>query len=529
MKRFNTTGTCFPEDHYMVDLTERIKEIRRMVERGQYFCIHRGRQYGKTTTLEALRVSLQDDYVVFSLSFEGIGNKPFEAEATLVKSFWGLLEQQVKYGLVQSLCPATADFINANASMKTEELSLELFSAQISELCGSSEKKVVLIIDEVDQASNYEAFLKLLGVLRSKYLARKQLPTFLSVILAGVYNIKNLKLKIGNSAGHPYNSPWNIAENLNVEMELSENGIAAMLGEYEGEHHTGMDIAGMAKRLSDYTHGYPFLVSRLCQIMDEDLQGKDGFRTLAACWTKEGFLAAEKLLLKENNTLFDDMLKQLAEQPGLREMLRGILCHGVEFSFVGKDAVIELGRMFGFIRDDNGRVAVANVIFETVLYDVFTSEARRQMSTEASLSLGSSGRYVVDGHLDMAYVLERFAQVYPQLYDGSPFLEKDGRCLFLFFLKPIINGTGHYYVEPQTRDECRMDIVVNYAAEQFIIELKIWRGEAYHEDGVEQLCGYLDKMGERRGYLLTFNFRQKKSTGVQTIQADGKTIIEAMV
>ena len=34
MKRFNTTGTCFPEDHYMVDLTERIREIRKMVDQG---------------------------------------------------------------------------------------------------------------------------------------------------------------------------------------------------------------------------------------------------------------------------------------------------------------------------------------------------------------------------------------------------------------------------------------------------------------------------------------------------------------
>ena len=78
MKRFNTTGTCFPEDHYMVDLTERIREIRKMVDQGDYFCINRGRQFGKTTTLNTLKDALQDDYTVFSISFERIEDKAFE-------------------------------------------------------------------------------------------------------------------------------------------------------------------------------------------------------------------------------------------------------------------------------------------------------------------------------------------------------------------------------------------------------------------------------------------------------------------
>ena len=52
MRRFNTAGTCRPNEHYMVDITERLEIIRKMVAKGEYFCINRGRQYGKTTTLE---------------------------------------------------------------------------------------------------------------------------------------------------------------------------------------------------------------------------------------------------------------------------------------------------------------------------------------------------------------------------------------------------------------------------------------------------------------------------------------------
>ena len=41
MKEFNTTAVCIPEKHYMVDLTERVKEIRKMVDAGKYFTINR--------------------------------------------------------------------------------------------------------------------------------------------------------------------------------------------------------------------------------------------------------------------------------------------------------------------------------------------------------------------------------------------------------------------------------------------------------------------------------------------------------
>jgi len=52
MKRFNTTGTCFPNRHYMVDLPKRIEIIRDMVEQGEYFCINRVGNMGKQPRLK---------------------------------------------------------------------------------------------------------------------------------------------------------------------------------------------------------------------------------------------------------------------------------------------------------------------------------------------------------------------------------------------------------------------------------------------------------------------------------------------
>ena len=67
---FNITGCCNQTEHYMVNLDSRLAQIKKMIDRGQYFCINRGRQYGKTTILKALCNYLSDDYFVISMDFQ---------------------------------------------------------------------------------------------------------------------------------------------------------------------------------------------------------------------------------------------------------------------------------------------------------------------------------------------------------------------------------------------------------------------------------------------------------------------------
>ena len=137
----------------------------------------------------------------------------------------------------------------------------------IKGLCATASKQLVLIIDEVDSASNNRVFMDFLAQLRARYLDREETPTFQSVILAGVYDIKNLKLKIRPDEEHRYNSPWNIAAKFSVEMSFSINDIEGMLAEYENDWHTGMDISQIAGLIYEYTSGYPYLVSYICKML----------------------------------------------------------------------------------------------------------------------------------------------------------------------------------------------------------------------------------------------------------------------
>ncbi|MCD8067936.1 MAG: 9-O-acetyl-N-acetylneuraminate esterase, partial [Lachnospiraceae bacterium] len=71
----------------MVDLTNRLKEIKSMVDDGKYFTINRARQYGKTTMLNALAEYLQEVYLVISLDFQGLSYADFASEERFAAAF----------------------------------------------------------------------------------------------------------------------------------------------------------------------------------------------------------------------------------------------------------------------------------------------------------------------------------------------------------------------------------------------------------------------------------------------------------
>ena len=80
----------------MVDLSERVAAIKEMVDAGEYFTINRARQYGKTTTMTALREYLKEEYLVLSLDFQGIGKDGFSTEKTFVQEFCRLVWNKIR-------------------------------------------------------------------------------------------------------------------------------------------------------------------------------------------------------------------------------------------------------------------------------------------------------------------------------------------------------------------------------------------------------------------------------------------------
>ena len=365
MKQFNTTGKCIPEKHYMVDISDRVKAAKEKIGKGIYFTINRGRQYGKTTLLSELRKNILNEYTVFSISFEGMGSTEFESVSVFARSFFKLLQREIRYGRVNNVSEKIKDIIVKYAIEEIHLTGVDFYDI-MAELNSVNEKPVVLIIDEVDQAGNYDIFLGFLGILRDMYLNRHDIPAFHSVILAGVYDIKNLKLKIRDESEHQYNSPWNIADSFTVDMSFNKKDIETLLGDYESEHHSGMDTSEVAEEIEAYTSGYPFLVSRICQLIDQSSGEMK--------WDKTGVERSVKMLLNESNTLFDDMRKKIEEFPEMRSAVYDLLYSGKKIIFNIYNKALNIAKMFDFISQENGGAVIHNRIFETWLYNLFASE-----------------------------------------------------------------------------------------------------------------------------------------------------------
>ena len=532
MKRyFNTEGQCKPNVHYMVNLDQRVKKIKEQyIDRGSYFVINRGRQYGKTTTLRALAAYLKKEYIVLPLDFQKMSTVNFKEEHTFVIAFIEQittlfadeksLMEDIDSGILQKL-----------TSLKNnEQITLNTLFLCLSKLCETAKKPVVLMIDEVDSAANNQVFLDFLAMLRGYYLDRDNKAIFQSVILAGVYDIKNLKLKLRPDEEHKYNSPWNISADFDIKMSFSANTIAGMLREYELDNKTGMNIELISKEIFQYTSGYPYLVSLICKLLDEKVPDLEVFEDCDTVWTKEGIIEAVKILLKKTVPLFGSMVRQLDNFSDLRSILEDIIYQGKQIPYSPDVKSINMGVMFGFLKEENDHVAIANRIFEMRLLNMFIAE---EAVKSESYQYGQRDRsqFVCNGRLNMDLVLEKFVVHFHDIYGShtEKFVEEYGRKFFLLYLKPIINGIGNYYLEAQTRDARRTDVIVDYHGEQFIVELKIWHGNEYNERGEAQLADYLNYYHQNKGYMLSFNFNKKKETGMKEIRIGDKVIVEAVV
>ena len=268
-----------------------------------------------------------------------------------------------------------------NTDYTDKYFSLKELFEQLSDICAAADKKIVLMIDEVDSASNNQVFLDFLAQLRAQYIERDIQPTFRSVILAGVYDIKNLRRKIRPDEVHKYNSPWNIAADFKIDMSFSKEEIAGMLYEYEEDYQTGMDVELLAGLIRDYTSGYPFLVSRICQLLDEEISDKKN------AWTKKGFLEAVRILLSEKNMLFESLREKLESYPELNNMLYSLLFTGKAIVYNYYETSINIATMFGFVKNENGVLVVSNRIFETWLYNLYLSSADMQKKEIYAASL----------------------------------------------------------------------------------------------------------------------------------------------
>jgi hypothetical protein len=386
-------------------------------------------------------------------------------------------------------------------------------------------QRIVLLIDEVDQSSNFDVFIRFLALLRNKFLKRDEIPTFHSVVLAGVHDVKSLKLKMRPESESKYNSPWNIAADFKVDMNLHPNEIKPMLDDYVQERGISMDTMTMSYGLFYYTSGYPFLVSRLCKIMDEEILPLKK----EPSWTTGDLEWAVKRLLNETNTNFETQIKNLENYPELYDAVYRVVIDNDIRLFNIHNPTTNLAVMYGLFVSKEGRIAIHNRIYAELIFNYMIDKMH---STDLPMAMDLGAGYRNDDKsLNMEAVLIGFQSFMKREYSRKDrdFLERHARLVFLSFLKPIINGAGYDFKEPQISEEKRLDVVITYYEHKYIAELKLWRGEKLHEKGLIQLANYLETQQVKEGYLLIFDHAKVKNWASEWTTIQNKQVFMVWV
>ena len=237
--------------------------------------------------------------------------------------------------------------------------------------------------------------------------------------------------------------------------------------------------------------------------------------------------AAIQTLLKQDNTNFDSLIKNLENNQDLYELAHRMLVEGDSIPFNHHNPTMHLGFIYGIFRN-NGTLKIHNRIFEQLIYAYMTSKSLADINSENIFA----GHFTLpNNELDLKAVLLRFQHFMKEQHSekNTSFLESEGRLVFLSYLAPILNGQGYAFREVQTSQEKRLDVVITYFQHKYIIELKRWYGPKMHEQGLDQLADYLDSHSVSEGFLLIFDHRKEKEWRQEAISHEGKKIFAVWV
>ncbi|MFN2340909.1 MAG: AAA-like domain-containing protein [Halanaerobium sp.] len=359
MKEFNTTGVCIPEKHYMADVSKKIKAIEKMVEAGKYLIVSKPHQTGKTTILYLLRKSLQkSNYRVINITFEDFDQNIFSSTSSFCREFILTIRDRFEF----SKDTEFVNFIEKEVNNINDFLDLSHF---ITKMIEKSEQRVVLMIDDVDKSYYNRLFFDFLRMLQAKFNKAKaeEDKTFYSIILVGMHNVNDIKIN-DSSNELIYNSIWNIASEFNIDFELEINEIASLLREYSVENKIELNVDKFAEKFYDYTSGHPFLVSKLAEVIDDEIIKGNGNR-----WQEKHLEQAVDLILKKKLLHFDILIKNMRKNSKLEKLCEKIIIDGRIINYAIVNPVIKQGKTYGLFRKQNGIIKIHNKIYKQRIHN----------------------------------------------------------------------------------------------------------------------------------------------------------------
>ena len=498
MRYFNTTGPCDSRRHYVVPSERRLPGARRLAERGQYFVLHAPRQTGKTTLLRELAKSLTAEGRFAALHFScEVGQALGRDAGGVERAVYDSLRWSAENHLPPDLQPPPP----GEASTGT------LLLRQLARWARACPRPLVLFFDEID-ALHGESLMGVLRQLRAGFVDRPESFPH-AVALCGLRDVRDYKAASGGDANRlGTSSPFNIkVESLRLgSFDLDE--VRSLLAQHTAD--TGQALAeGATERIFELSGGQPWLVNALAREVVEKLQIPSSTAITPAHLDE----AKERLILARQTHL--DSLAARLHEPRVRRVLEPLLAGDLQ---TGDDELWDDD--LGFVRDlglvaPDLPVRVANPIYREVIARLLTGKVEAQIAAEPRSFVNT------DGTLDQRRVLDEFAAWWREhgdvLASGLNYHEVAPQLVLMGWLQRIVNGGGFIDREYGV-GRGRIDLLIRWPwrtpdgvrrVQRVAVELKVWRDGRPDPlaRGLEQLDGYLDRLGMDEGVLALFDRR----------------------
>ncbi|MDH6097998.1 ATP-binding protein [Anabaenopsis sp. FSS-46] len=486
-KWFNTAGPCQPDIHYTLPTSQRLPELKRLIEQRNYFVIHAPRQTGKTTAMLTLAQELtaSGKYTAVMVSAE-VGS-PFPDQPEVAEqAILGAWREAARFWLPKELEPPV--WPNALPGQR--------INAALTVWAETAVRPLVVFIDEIDSLQN-QTLITVLRQLRDGFPRRPQsFPQ--CVALIGMRDVRDYKVASGGSDRLNTSSPFNIKVR---SLTLSNFTFKDVSNLYEQHTQaTGQIFTPEAiHHAYDLTQGQPWLVNALAKEVTEYLAEDVNIPI-----TVDLINQAKDILIQRQDTHLDSLAERLREDR-VKAIIQPMLA-GEELPDVPNDDIrflLDLGLCrYHPIRG----LEIANPIYREVLPKVLAYTPIMSLGVIEPEWLSPSGELIPEKLLDL--FLDFWRQHGEPLFKSTPYPEIAPHLVLMAFLHRVVNGGGSLERE-YAIGSGRMDICLRYGDVVLGMELKVWKQGKPDPlpQGLVQLDKYLSGLNLDTGWLIIFDRR----------------------
>jgi len=478
MREFNVEGPCDPERHFTVMREALVRKGIEKIEKGKYFTIFAPRQAGKTTYFQLMIHQLEKTaYLPIWISFEDFAN-------ATVEKFYATLEHELKMRTARHSMTLSAHI--------SDNLSLRRFFDEIKQ----QGKTLVLVIDEFEGVP-FAALSELMHTFRKMY-HEKMLHGLHSLILVGVRNISGAVLDKA--------SPFNIADEIEVPY-FSKAEVENLIAQYEQESGQIFQKKVIAK-IYENTLGQPGLVNAVCRELVEKIctnrskpVDMTSFRRVLVYFLTERIDRNISNIVSKAREHRDFMLKVLFGES--------------EIPFQIYDERIKFLQSHGVIaKDQSGAVDVPIPLYKNALISAF-----RPLINGETVHYTSPTERFEEFYKENGLNIDKIIRHYIQYVQRRGFRAfdtenlKESACHYSFdaYINFFIERLGGktYMEVPTSRG--RLDTLIVYQDQTYVIEIKRWSDAIYYQKGKRQLAAYAKSEGLAEGFYVVFSSQHQES------------------